>query len=138
MMMLPVVGEEVLVGFEHDDTTRPYVLGSLFNGLDTPGDDLLQSKDGSFSLLSDHKFNVASKEDMTIQSQGKLTITVSNDTSLKVDQGNLNIEAQSVSIKADQDLSIEGNTQLTLTCGSSQIQLGPSGVTLSGPMISLG
>ena len=50
--MLPVVGEEVLIGFEHGDTTRPYVLGSLFNGQDTPGDDLLHGKDGSFALLS--------------------------------------------------------------------------------------
>ena len=43
------------VGFEHGDTTRPYVLGSLFNGNDTPGDDLLQEKDGSFALKSDQK-----------------------------------------------------------------------------------
>ena len=51
-MMLPVVGEEVLVGFEHGDTTRPYVLGSLFNGVDVPGDDLTQNQDGSFAVLS--------------------------------------------------------------------------------------
>ena len=62
--MLPVVGEEVLIGFEHDDTTRPYVLGSLFNGQDTPGDDLLHGQDGSFVVRSDKQIFAASKEDV--------------------------------------------------------------------------
>ena len=137
LMMLPVVGEEVLIGFEHEDTTRPYVLGSLFNGVDTPTDDLIQGKDGSFSLLSDHKVNVASKEDMTIKSSGKLTITVSGDVSV-TGSSDLSVEGQSVSIKADNDLSIEGTTGVTIKCGGSQIQVSSSGVTVSGPMISLG
>ena len=81
MLMLPVVGEEVLIGFEHDDTTRPYVLGSLFNGVDMPGDDLLQSKDGSFALLSDHKILVASQEDMTFTSKAAFTVDVPRATS---------------------------------------------------------
>jgi len=130
LMMLPVVGEEVLIGFEHNDTTRPYVLGSLFNGVDVPGDKLTQSKDGSFAVQSDHKIYAESQEDMKLKSGGGLTIEVSDDTGLTTG-GSLNI-------KANQDVTIEGTTSVTIKCVGSQIQISSSGVTVSGPMISLG
>ncbi|AEV83112.1 rhs element Vgr protein [Actinoplanes sp. SE50] len=38
MQWLPEVEDEVLVGFELDDRTRPYVLGGLFNRRDVPPD----------------------------------------------------------------------------------------------------
>ena len=54
LLMMPQVGDEVVIGFEHDDVHQPYVLGSLWNGQATPGDDLAVL-DGSFSLQSDQK-----------------------------------------------------------------------------------
>lgn len=138
LTMLPVVGEEVLVGFEHQDTTRPYVLGSLFNGVDVPGDDLTEGQDGSFALLSDQKIVATSKQDMKLTSGGALTINVTGGDVKLTGSDAINAEGQTVSIKADSDLSIEGTSSVTIKCGGSQIQISSSGVTISGPTISLG
>jgi len=152
-LMLPVAGEEVLIGFEHDDTTRPYVLGSLFNGQDTPGDALLQGNDGSFALKSDQKIYTESKQDYTIKSGGKLVVAIGDDvqetfqknwTSETTGQASLKatqpfaIEGQNVSIKGQTQVSIEGTATLTLKCGPAQIQLSSAGIQISGPMIQLG
>jgi hypothetical protein len=153
LLMLPVPGEEVLIGFEHDDTTRPYVLGSLFNGRDTPGDDLLQGKDGSFALKSDQKIYTESKQDYTIKSGGKLAITTQDDVqeqygadwnaqisgsaTLKANQP-FEIDGQNVTINGQAQISIQGNSSLTLSCGPAQIQLSSSGIQISAPQIQLG
>jgi uncharacterized protein involved in type VI secretion and phage assembly len=140
MMMLPVVGEAVLVGFEHGDTRRPYVLGSLFNGSDMPGSDLTQSQDGSFALLSDQKIVATAKDAMNLTTKQSLTVSADQNIS-ETAQQNYTIESKQgdISIKADMgNVTIEGTQSVTIKCGGSSIQIGPSGVTVSGPMISLG
>jgi uncharacterized protein involved in type VI secretion and phage assembly len=76
LMMLPVPGEHVVVAFENGDPSYPYVMGSLFNGKDTPGDELAAS-DGSFGMRSDHKAVFAAQEDITLRTEkGKWIVQV--------------------------------------------------------------
>lgn len=137
LLMLPIVGDEVLVAFEHDDTTRPYVLGSLYNGVEQPGDDLLQGKDGSLAVKSDHTIFLESAENMTITSGGDLVVDVTGEASVTASKP-LSLEGQNVSVKGNGDVTVEGMTSLTLKCGGAQVVLSSSGVTISGPMISIG
>jgi len=153
LMMLPMVGEEVLVGFEHGDTTRPYVLGSLFNGVDMPGQTLLHDRDGSFVVQSDAAIHTESKKSYTISTDGPLNVAVGGEVdeqfrrdwtnktkgkaSLTSDQP-FSIEGQSVTVKGKSSITIECTSTLTLKCGMSEIQLSPSGVKISGSMINLG
>jgi uncharacterized protein involved in type VI secretion and phage assembly len=151
LLMLPVVGEEVLVGFEGDNTTRPYVLGSLFNGKDTPGDALLREKKGSFALRSDEEVYIESQKDFTQKSGGKLTVEIAGDVEEAFKQGwtnettgNVSLKAgqsfevrgQSVTLKGSTQVTIEGGSTLTLRCGASEITLSSSGVKISGPVVN--
>ena len=153
LMMLPVVGEEVLLGFEHGDITRPYVLGSLFNGKDVPGNDLLQEKNGSFALKSDEKAYIQTKKDLTIKSDGKMIVEVAQDVeekfkaawknettgqaSLKATQA-FQVEGQSVTVKGQTGVTIESSATVTLKVGGSSVEVSQMGVKISGPMINIG
>jgi uncharacterized protein involved in type VI secretion and phage assembly len=145
LLMLPVIGEEVLVGFEHQDTRRPYVLGSLFNGKDKPGDNLLQDNDGSFALHSDKKIFIESDGDHTLHSAAKLHVTVDDNVDEDFKKDWANKTGGSASLKATQSFGVDGQSvtisgvsMVELKCGGSSIQLSPSGVRISGPMITLG
>ena len=146
LMMLPVEREEVLIGFEHGNPNRPYVLGSLFNGQDIPGR-LLQLHDGTFALVSDKRIYTESKDDFTIKSGGKLAVEVAgnvgetygqdwtNETSgrvsLKAGQP-FEVEGRSVTITGSTEVVVQGSASLTLVCGGSRVTLSSGGVTISG------
>jgi phage protein D len=147
LLMVPQVGDEVVIGFEHDDVHQPYVLGSLWNGTAKPGDDLTQSQDGSFSLQSDQKIvmhakdviTIKSDKDLTVETQGKVEQKSQDAMSLKP-SGDMTIDgSQGVTIKGGTSMSIEGTTNLEIKCGSAKITLTPMGsISISGTSISLG
>jgi phage protein D/phage baseplate assembly protein gpV len=151
LLMLPQVEEEVIVGFEHGDTRRPIVVGSLFNGRDKPGADLMQNRDGSFALLSNEKIHQHSKKDFEIKSDQNMVVTIQKDETHKISgnykneaTGNGNLKAQQYVVEAGSSMTVKGvsvtveaSASLTLKGATVDIQ-GSGPVNIKGAIINIG
>jgi phage protein D len=136
LMMLPQPDEEVIIGFEHGDTRRPIVVGSLFNGKDKPGTDLLQNQDGSFALLSNEKAHIHTKKDFEIKSDQALKIEITKDATTKA-QGKIEQEAsQGTKLKAGTTYEIEAGSSMTLKGMSVTVEASAS-LTLKGATVDI-
>ena len=149
--MLPQVNEEVIVGFEQGDTRRPIVIGSLFNGKDKPGTDLLQNRDGSFALLSDEKAHIHTKKDFEIKSDQKMVVEITSDHDTKVKgnstnetTGNAKHKSQQFTVEAGSTLSVKGvsvtvEASASLTLKGATVDVQASGpLNLKGSIINIG
>ena len=141
LVMLPEVNDEVLVAFEHGDVRRPYVLGGMWNGRDTPrlGDGLFDNGavkrrgivsrrghrliffdadgDAGIALLSSNDaLKIALKETATeihVKSDGTIVIEATGDISLK---GSAN-----VTVEASAGLTLKGATVTISSSGPVDI-----------------
>ena len=134
---LPEVGDEVLVAFDRGDINHPYVIGALWNGVDTPPETnadgknnirKIKSRSGHEIIFDDnHEQN---SEKITIHTNAGHTIllddsagaekieikdkTDNNKITIDSVQNSINIEsAMQLKIKANV-VEIEGTTSLTL------------------------
>jgi phage protein D len=151
LLMLPQPNEEVIIGFEHGDTRRPIVVGSVFNGKDKPGDDLLQNRDGSLAVLSNEKVHMHSNKDFEIKSDEKMVIEVKKDKTEKIGgdykneaKGSGTLKGQEYTIEAGSSLTIKGSSISVKASGSLELKGstvtidGSGGVNIKGSMINLG
>src|SRR5437588_3728018 len=153
-LWIPEVNDEVLVAFEHGDIRRPFVVGNLYNGIDTPNEgtglfDNGKVKRRGFISRKGHKFiffDDASKAGVAIiSSDGKLKISL-NETNSEIhisSQGKVHVQSQkdmtlesqaNLNLKAGQGLKLEAGTDLKLKAssaasleGGSQVEVKASG-----------
>jgi phage protein D len=135
-LMLPLVGDEVLVAFEGGDAHKPYVLGTLWNGRDTPGE--LVHEDGSYHLKTDKQILMAAKEDVTIKTDKNLTVEIKGDASETVDKGLKVKVGASEEVSVTQAFNLEAGTELVLKCGQATIKLTKMGqIEIKGAMVQM-
>ena len=121
---LPEVGDEVVVGFEQGDPTRPYLLGGLWNDADAAPDP--SAADGGrtqrWSFVSRKGTRVILHDDPTekieiVVADTGTSLTMSRDEVALVGAQKLVIEAQQIEIKAQQNLKLAGQAEVAVTGG---------------------
>ncbi|MEO6086471.1 MAG: VgrG-related protein [Umezawaea sp.] len=156
-LVLPEVGDEVLVGFELGDFEAPYVLGGLHNGKDALPTLSAEPVDGSsgeitargFVSRKGHKLEFVEQDGIVISSgdgkfvvkldqrnqvvevtSGKsVTVKAANGVTIDAGNGPLELKGQKISAKSATDVAIEASTSLKLA--------GTSGVKVEGATVSI-
>ena len=99
-VFIPEVGDHVLVGFRHGDPNRPYVMGSLFNGITGGGGGKgnscksITTRSGSTLALNDETGSVKLADPKTarLEMDGKGNTTLDSSQSVKITCGKACVE----------------------------------------------
>lgn len=135
---LPHVGDELAIGFEHGDVRRPVALGTLFNGVDKPGADLVKAASSVAARFP---------RDLDVQTKKKVLLTSGEDLTVKTEQGKIDITSGAaiaikssaggaISIETDGKITQKGTQGVEIT-STGQVKItGTAGVTVeaSGPL----
>jgi phage protein D len=152
---LPEIDDEVLVGFEHGDIHRPFVIGGLWNGNDAPPEPVSESVSSQKVRLRTFKTRVGhylqfvdedkglSKKGVCIKTAGGHKIYLNDSEKLvevKTNGGHflkLDDQALSVSLESKGSVSIKANTSVAIQANTSLDLKATGVVTVQGALIKL-
>lgn len=137
MVMIPEIGDEVLVAFEKENIQFPYILGGLWNGQDKPPENnangkndkrIIKSRKKHYLLFDDGSKGVVElchekgrkitldDSGFTVQDEKGNTVKVdSNSGAMTLEaKGQLKIKAASISIESAGTLEVKASATLTI------------------------
>lgn len=137
LVLIPEVGDEVLVAFEREDLRFPYILGALWNGQDKPplantdgknDKRILKSRKKHYLLFDDGTQGVVElthekgrkirfdDDGFTVQDEkGNVVKVDSNSGAMTIEaKGQLNLKAATITIEATGTLELKASGTLTL------------------------
>jgi uncharacterized protein involved in type VI secretion and phage assembly len=122
---IPDVGDEVLVLFEGGDARRPYVVGALWNGSDSPP----ETMDGAGN---NYKKSIVSRRDIRItldDTEGQEAVTIKTpQQSIEIKDGGRSVEikdANGNSVKLDSSgITVIASAQVKVQASTMQVDAG--------------
>ena len=133
-VFIPEVGDQVLLGFRHGDPARPYILGSLFNGVTGKGGfaanhkKSLTTRSGSTVTFDDTAHTIllqTTRANKIFIDELNGTITISSAEEVNVNTKNVNINASenmnvnvgknfTMQVGEDANMTVDGNARLSV------------------------
>jgi phage protein D/phage baseplate assembly protein gpV len=139
-MIVPEVGDEVLVAFEQGDIRRPYVVGGLYNGMDTPKAGPINVVDSGSGEINRRSYvsRLGHRLDFLDQAGQSAGVTIrTGDDSL---QFLMDATDTKLTVHSDGTVLVEAKQGVTVDADASTVELkggnikltGSSGVTIDG------
>ena len=142
-VFIPEVGAQVLLGFRHGDPARPYVMGSLFNGVTGGGGGQgnncksLTSRRGSSLKLDDSKGSVTlhDKGGVSMNFDGAGNQSLVTRTSATTNVGK---DASVLRMDKDGNIDLSGHTKVRISINeSTYIQLTDGEIDIISPVVKV-
>jgi uncharacterized protein involved in type VI secretion and phage assembly len=136
---LPEVDDEVLVAFEYGDINMPYIIGSLWNGIDKPPEEnangknnirIIKSRSGHIIKLDDtennEKIEIVDKTEKNIiildTKNNTISIKSDKDIELSAPNGKISFEAKEIQTKSSTSTKIEAQEIQIKSSASTKIE----------------
>jgi len=151
LFCLPEVNDEVLVGFEQGDMSRPIVLGGLWNGVDAPPVSASQAVSGGnvvervWYTRAGHKLTLHDENpaQVCIETAGGHKVTLDDDQkTIKIETSGgqtlvLDDNGRRLSIKGSGEVAIEAQQNLSIKASANMNIEANGNVTIKGAIIQL-
>ena len=130
-VFIPEVGDQVLLGFRHGDPARPYILGSLFNGVTGKGGfaanhkKSLTTRSGSTVTFDDTAHTIllqTTRANKIFIDELNGTITISSAEEVNVNTKNVNINAsENMNVNVGKNFTMQVGEQSSVNIGKDSL-----------------
>lgn len=141
--IIPEIDDEVVIGFTHNNPSKPHVLGSVYHGKAKPSGMSdkknnkkgIKTKSGNEIYLSDE----GGKEEIKIINGGNVMVFTLDGPKITITtEGDLEFSAKNIAMKATEEILIDAGKSLTAKTkemtlnGTSKVTAGGAEVTITG------